>query len=236
MQQMLNLDYSKKDDIWLSNQKTLRKLVGILGMLLPLLLYLFLIVAVEYYSPIESISHYYYTRVSSIFVIIFSLLAIFLIIYKGELMKDFFISTLAGVLALCVIMFPTYNIHVTEGMPENLVVTVLNKNEFRENLHLFSAGAFLLCLAYMSIFIFTRPHAVSKNVARSRKGMRNGIYRTCGIIMILAILVMVAGFKIPAFEDWYNDHHMTFWMEVLAVESFGISWLIKGETLFKDKV
>ena len=36
-------------------------------------------------------------------------------------------------------------------------------------------------------------------------------------------------------EDIYQNHQLTFWMEALAVESFGFSWLIKGETLFKDK-
>ena len=48
---------------------------------------------------------------------------------------------------------------------------------------------------------------------------------------------MVAGFKeVIISEKFYETYHLTFWMETLAVECFGIAWLIKGETLFKDKV
>lgn len=32
----------------------------------------------------------------------------------------------------------------------------------------------------------------------------------------------------------YQNNRLTFWMETLAVESFGFAWLIKGETMFKD--
>jgi hypothetical protein len=61
-----------------------------------------------------------------------------------------------------------------------------------------------------------------------------GIYRVCGAIMIIAILIMFAGFLKIIPEPFYSDHHFTFWMETLAVESFGFSWLIKGKTLFQD--
>jgi hypothetical protein len=77
---------------------------------LPVLLYVFLRLDTGYARPLESISHYYFTRVSGIFVIVVSLLAIFLIIYKGNHPVDFILSTLAGACALLLVLFPTSNI------------------------------------------------------------------------------------------------------------------------------
>jgi hypothetical protein len=97
-----------------------------------------------------------------------------------------------------------------------------------------SAGIFLLSLACMSIWIFTRSDLPAAKRKR-RKIIRNRIYRTCGIIMIASIALIFAGFLeiIPA--GFYDANHLTFWLEAVAVESFGISWWIKGETLFRDK-
>jgi hypothetical protein len=53
--------------------------------------------------------------------------------------------------------------------------------------------------------------------------------------MILAILIIFAGFLKIIPSAFYEKHHLTFWMETVAVESFGFSWLIKGDTFFRDK-
>ena len=39
---LLNVDYQNDNNIWLTNSLTLRKMIGILGMAMPLLLYVFL--------------------------------------------------------------------------------------------------------------------------------------------------------------------------------------------------
>lgn len=89
LKSMLNVDYKDENSIWLTNSLTLRKVIGILGMSLPLLLFLFLFLDNGLNEPLDSISHYYYTRVSGIFVSILSILGIFLIIYKGIKPIDF---------------------------------------------------------------------------------------------------------------------------------------------------
>ncbi len=62
------------------------------------------------------------------------------------------------------------------------------------------------------------------------------MYRVFGSIMILALVLIFLGTKgyIMPVES-YNRYHLTFWMEAVAVESFGISWLIKGGAICKDK-
>lgn len=230
----INLDF-KSDDIWLTNSKTLRKVIGILGMGLPLLLFIFLFVDNGYRFPLSSISHYYYTRVSSIFVAILSMLALFLIIYKGKERVDFFVSLTAGLFALCVVCFPTDNIStICTDVAKPYSVTILPESAFRTNFHYISAGIFLGCLTYMSLFLFTKSNK-SPSKRGSKKVLRNRIYRVCGVLMLLAILTIFAGLLKLIPEPFYSENCLTFWMETLAVEAFGFSWLVKGEALFEDK-
>jgi len=231
----LHLDFEDETQLWLSKTASLRKFIGILGMALPFLLYgiLYLHTGVE--KPLESISHYYFTRVSGVFVSILSILGIFLIIYKGKEPVDFFVSLLAGVGILLVVFFPTSNL-TTECCDINIKhsVTHIETSSFRELLHYISAGVFLLCLAFMSIFLFTKSNKAPNN-RTAQKIFRDRIYRVCGVIMCLAILIILAGFLGWIDRAFYEDNKLTFWMETVAVESFGFSWLIKGETLFQDK-
>jgi succinate dehydrogenase hydrophobic anchor subunit len=230
----LKVDYTEDNSIWLTDSLTLRKLIGVLGMAMPLLLYVFLYLDNGLNSPLESISHYYYTRVSSIFVIILSLLAVFLIVYKGKKPIDFYISLFAGVFALLVVLFPTNNLtDICGDTTKKYAVTILPKSDFRMYFHYTAAGLFFLCLSFMSFFLFTKSNKLPSERG-SRKIIRNRIYRTCGVLMLLSILVLFAGsFKIIP-SEYFKEHPLTFWMETLAIESFGFAWLVKGETLFKD--
>jgi succinate dehydrogenase hydrophobic anchor subunit len=230
----LKVDYTEDNSIWLTDSLTLRKIIGILGMAMPLLLYLFLYLDNGLSSPLESISHYYYTRVSGIFVIILSLLAVFLIVYKGKNPIDFYLSLFAGVFALSVVLFPTNNLtDICGDTTKKYAVTILPKSDFRMYFHYTAAGLFFLCLSFMSFFLFTKSNK-SPSERGSRKIIRNRIYRTCGVLMLLSILVLFAGsFKIIS-PEYFKQYPLTFWMETLAIESFGFAWLVKGETLFRD--
>ncbi|MDZ4707049.1 MAG: hypothetical protein SH818_01495 [Saprospiraceae bacterium] len=233
-EEVLHLDYKEKDTIWLTRQDSLRKLVGILGVLLPILLFLFLWFDTGYSNPLESISHYYYTRVSGIFVITVSLLAIFLLVYKGEEPIDFYSSALAGIFALFVVLFPTSNItDICFDQDKPYSVTVLPENAFRYYFHYASAAVFLLSLAFMSLFLFTKSDKLAAQRTDGKKN-RNRVYRTCGVIMVLALITIFAGFLHLINDEFYTSHHLTFWMESMAVESFGIAWLTKAEVFFKD--
>jgi succinate dehydrogenase hydrophobic anchor subunit len=233
----LKVDYKEDNSIWLTNSLTLRKIIGVLGMAMPLLLYVFLYFDNGLQQPLESISHYYYTRVSGIFVIILSLLAFFLIVYKGKEPIDFYISLFAGIFALLVVLFPTNNITETccDSIKKYAVtfLPVTDLSTFRMYFHYTVAGFFFICLSYMSFFLFTKS-SKSPSERGAKKTIRNGIYRTCGILMLLAILVLFAGSLKIISASYFKTFPLTFWMETLAIESFGFAWLVKGETLFKD--
>jgi len=96
----------------------LRKYLGILGIALPLTLFLGNNLEVE-----QSISHYYYTGMSVFFTGVLAIFALFLISYKGfpkkknELFSDNFITNFAGLLAIVVIVVPTGCADCEPGVP-----------------------------------------------------------------------------------------------------------------------
>lgn len=61
--------------------------------------------------------------------------------------------------------------------------------------------------------------------------------RLVGLLgMALPIVVIMWGWTISGCTRvqlalW----HPVFWLETLALEAFGFSWLVKGETLWRDK-
>lgn len=238
----ISSDYKQTGDILLRNQDTLRKLVGILGILLPLFLWggVWLDTLRRSTPPfthvLPSMSHYYYTRVTAALIIAVSLIAIFLMVYKGEKPKDAYVSTLAGTFAMVLLLFPTYDLFGSENgrFDQVALITKTHPNEFRSTLHYIAAGIFLTSLAYMSYFLFTKSNLpIAKRTAR--KKIRNRIYRTCAILMVLAMVVMFCGFKGWIDEKFYNTNCLTFWMEFVAVEAFGVSWMVKGRSILTDR-
>lgn len=210
-----------------TEQDTLRILVGLLGVLLPVILWLFVYVDTGHTKPISSISHYYYTKASSAFVITMSLLAVFLMIYKGAKPIDFYLSFSAGFFALLVVFFPTSNLaDACCDDKHAYAITFITKEEIHQNLHFICAGLFLGILAYISIFRFT------KNNSSERKNEKydSAIYIACGLIMIICMLMIFFGQQETFMsEEKFDEYSLTFWFESFAVWAFGYSWLLKAE-------
>ncbi|HEX5023780.1 MAG TPA: hypothetical protein VFV68_00850 [Agriterribacter sp.] len=229
----LNIDFTDRNSIALTQQKTLRKLVGILGVLLPVLLYISVSWYTHYNTPIKSISHYYFTRFGSIFIIIVSLLSIFLLVYKGKERLDFYLSSLAGLAALTLLLLPASNLEIKDHDGNDfIVVTTLREYGLRDTIHNVCGGVFLTALACMALFVFTKKNPALVPVT-PQKLVRNKIYIVCGVIMLFALITILIGWISKS--EWFNAHQMTFWMESVALEAFGFSWLVKGEIIFKDK-
>ncbi|MGO4911101.1 hypothetical protein [Leeuwenhoekiella sp. W20_SRS_FM14] len=233
----LHLNYNTDNGVWLHQGKTLRKIVGTAGMLLPILLLAISLTFFELHGPLESISHYYFTRASTLFTVIVSLIGIFLIVYSGEERIDFWVSNIAGFFALCVAFFPTTNLATTccdVTIPYAVTYFEEQTEGWRSLFHYFSAAVFLLSLAFMSLFLFVKSDT-PKGKRCIEKVRRNRVYRICGILMLAAIVVILLGTLNLINEEFYDNYKLTFWMEALAVECFGFSWLVKGEALMGDK-
>jgi lactoylglutathione lyase len=86
----------------------------------------------------------------------------------------------------------------------------------------------------MSFFLFTKSKLKPEQRGK-KKVLRNRIYRICGVTITLAILAVFICFKL--YPEWCHKSSFTFWMEAIAVEFFGISWMVKGDAFayFRDK-
>jgi hypothetical protein len=96
-------------------------------------------------------------------------------------------------------------------------------------IHFSCATALLLTLAYFALFLFTK----SSGSPTPQKLTRNAIYRACGIDVVVCIGLIAVYYL--AFEGTaISQLQPVFWLESLALWAFGISWFVKGETIFKD--
>lgn len=204
---------------------SLRRIIGILGILLPVVLVVGSVVACGCTELQHSISAYYHTGMRNLFVGILSGVALFLFSYKGYTRLDDVMADMAALFALGVAFFPT---SVT-GMATSCIIPI-NTN-LSGDLHYVSAALFFCVLAFFSLVLFTR----TKGDFTPQKRKRNMIYKVCGVIMVAAIVLIALyslGFKSanPPLEKL----HPVFWLETIALWAFGISWLTKGKAIMND--
>ena len=190
---------------------TLRRAVGILGVLLPVLLAVGCIAIGTCTGIQDSISDYYGTEVGDIFVGILFVIGWFLFSYRGYERKDDIAGDLVCLFALGVALFPT-----------------TSQNELIRTAHFVSATLLFLVLSCFSLFLFTKTGGARTD----EKKKRDGVYVTCGVIMLLCIVLIPLSY---AFRDSaVAALKPVFWLEAFALWAFGVSWMTKGEMLWKD--
>ncbi|WP_425391833.1 hypothetical protein [Ekhidna sp.] len=189
--------------------RSLRRWIGILGVLLPWLLML------RTWQIEPSISHYYYTAASPIFTGILIAFGLLLLTYQGyektekEKVSDNTITNLAGFFALITAILPT-------SCYDGQLHTFCHFDSTLNTIHLLSAGAFLILVGAMSYFKFPLG------------GTKKAFYKTMGIIVWASIAFMLIYF---ALEEKIGDNFPQGVLvgEIIGVSAFGISWLVKGK-------
>src|SRR5713226_4435152 len=201
----------------------LRKAIGILGIALPIAM--FLGAWIFYRTGIQSsISSYYYTGMRDVLVGTLWAIGFFLLSYKGYERADDIAGDLGCVFAVGIALFPT--------APD---MNPSAEARWIGYIHLAFAGLFFLTLIYFSLFLFTKTDP-SRPPAR-RKLQRNRVYKGCGYAMAICILLIAIYFILPNEEaSSLKGYDPAFWLETIAIEAFGISWLTKGEAILKDEV
>ena len=196
----------------LVSYRTLRRVVGLLGVTLPIVLAVWGFAIVGNIQLQPSISDYYLLRTRDAFVGVLFTIGWFLFTYRGYDRRDDTAGNLACVFALGVALFPN-----SGSRGEHVV-------------HVASATALFLVLAYFSFFLFT----LSDGAPTPEKLVRNRIYRTCGVLIVLCVAAAATGSQflgttaLPVVSP-------LFWLESAALWAFGVSWFVKGETIFNDK-
>ncbi len=210
----------------------IRKIIGLLGLLLPILVFAF------HGELLSSISHYYYSKSAVFFIAILFAFGLFLISYKGyekdndtEILSDNLITNIGGIAALLIVLLPTTCIGSNSAELTNMCQSQNyplfgHDNAIIRIIHLLSAGVFLFIMGYMSIFRFT------KGKLTDEKKIKNIIYQICGIAVWISIGIL-------AVESILQNFHFTeydvFIFETVSVVAFGIAWLVKGEAI-KDLI
>ncbi len=197
----------------------LRKTIGFLGFLFPLILLVTTCLFGEERVFLVSISDYYFTRAGDIFVGIIFAISFFLIAYKGYDAKDQWLTNTAGFFSILAAVLPT-------SPPVDLYdrIGILPESDARVIAHYVCAAIFFFLLAYISYFQFTK----SKGIGTKEKEERNSVYRTCAIVMVASVLLIPVFVRIPGLPN------ATFWLEWIALAAFGFSWLTKGEFVLAD--
>ena len=196
---------------------TLRKYIGILGIVMPLVL-----IIGNGFKLEESISHFYYTNMSVFFTGTLIVFGMFLFSYRGyakeddEMLSDNIITNMAGILAFIVTFVPTACRECGVGFPNAHIDTV------RNSIHLISAGLFITAMGYMSFNQFVK----SENTDKLTKN-RKLIFRVCGTVIWLMVLFLL----LKLIFDLKFSEYDIFWGETVALVFFGFAWLIKGKAL-----
>jgi heme A synthase len=206
---------------------SLRRLIGILGILLPFICVLGGLLISD--LPIgSSISSYYHTNMRDLFVGILVGVALFLLTYKGYERIDNIVTAMSGLAALGVAIFPSrYDLVSTEPLGIFQITPTISNM-----IHLVCAFTFFILLAINSIFLFTLTK--SKDIPKTRnKKIRNYIYIGCGVIILLSLAILLIRTLTGAGAVENSKTLLIF--ETIMLLAFGTSWLVKGKALFKDK-
>lgn len=220
------------DELALS-QLSLRKGLGILGLLLPVVLLL-----VSVLSPTVSLqrslsAYYYVPHLRDLLVGVLWAIGAFLVFYRGYTtvprafqnlptwlsrhMTDTKLTTLAGIGALATALLPTCNGYACAS------------GFFIAALHLAGSVTFLGTLAVLSICAFTESDSPRESW-NAEKIWSNRVYTTCGWTIVACLVA--AGFVLwLKIESIGPVSQPVFWLESLAIWAFGFSWLVKGDAI-----
>jgi hypothetical protein len=214
----------------------LRKTVGWIGSLLPIVLIFGNMIFFTSPRP-DSMSGYYYTPMRNVFVGALCAVGVFLVAYDGYDKVDRWITNIAGLGAIGVAFFPTKPSvpHLSAGQ------------QVVGDFHLFFAAVTFIALGLMALR-FAKSAGTpggQSMMGRVRYGLglakpgddhrsprkkaRDAAYRACGFTILSCVALAALSNLLPASVK--GDWPLLFIFEALAVFAFGISWFVKGQTL-----
>lgn len=201
-----------------------RQTIGWLGASLPFLVWLLagLRPLLEpSWARLSSISAYYHTGASPVFVGVLVTLGVYLIAYQGYSNSaqywDRRASRIAGVAAILVALFPV------KPVPKDGFLDPKWMDGAVDAVHLASAAVLLTTFACIALFLFRKR----SNAPTPGKAWRNAVYLGCGMTILACLVVIVVLFAT----------HRTdiFWPEAIAIWAFALSWLVKGRADYTFK-
>jgi len=215
-----------KNDNRVISYINLRRLIGIVGISLPLVCFL----GGKLFSSLplqRSISFYYHTNIGDFFVGLLVVVSLFLMTYKGYEVIDDFLTTITGFFGLMIVTFPCL---LAKGDKTPIGFFQLNP-VISDTLHQICSVFFFGLLAVNSFFLFTLTD--KKKEMSNNKGKRNRVYKACGILMWITLIALIIIVR-KVDEQIVEEKRIVFYLETIMVVSFAVSWIVKGEWIWGD--
>jgi hypothetical protein len=199
------------------SQQAHRRIIGVLGLLLPILLYL--VAGLRPNAPLprwtflDSVSGYYYTGAVGILVGVLFALSLFLFTYPGyeHVIADRVVGCVGGAAALGVALCPT-------AAPEGISPPPWWNSGLR-TVHYVSAVILFLSFILFAVWLFRKSN-IPKDKRPLEKQRRDRVCLICGLVMVGAVLWAASSMI---------THAPIFIPEAIAIIAFATSWLVKGE-------
>jgi hypothetical protein len=220
------------------DEPLLRGVIGVLGIVLPIVLVCWGYYLVPAYLPgqhfLGSISAYYAVRTRDAFVGILFAIGCVLFAYKSYNKVDSYFGKATFICAILVAVFPC------------------TSSDWQSTIHFIFAVCLFTIFAFFSLFLFTKssapPGGFWPNIKwffkyqrptsgdLDKKNMRNRIYLGCGAA-IIACLIIIGLYYLLWQHTFLENTTFVLIMEWIMVWSFGISWLVKSDIIpvLKDK-
>lgn len=212
-------DHSALTDFQAQDGATVRRLrlgVGVIGILLPVVLPLGNSLTSSRIALLGSISASYYTSMRDVFVGGLCAVGVFLICYRHDRVEDR-LSSVAGVLAILVALFPT-------EPPDSVTPDPSTTQTVVGVLHLVFAAGLFGVLAYFCLRLFTNSRS-----AGGRRPAADWVYLVCGwvIVACIAALAVSAVLRLA----WDSPLTLMYVAETVSVLAFGVAWLVKSDAV-----
>ena len=210
--------------------RTLRQVIGLIGLFLPVILLLYAGIALDKINWPPSISHYYYTDMGNFFVGALCAVGVFLLCHKGYTVTpdgaekdpwDQILSMIAGGTVILVALFPT-----NETSQGDCGFFNVSSSCLRNSVHYLSATIFFTSLGFISAWRFTKSKH-SKSERSQLKVVHNRIFRVSASVIFGCIAIMA----LNELLHYSHSTQFTITFESIALIAFGIAWLVKGEAL-----
>ena len=200
----------------------LRQAIGVVGLILPLTLLLSPLVFDGGY--LQSISAYYHTVLGDFFVGCLAATGVFLVSYLGypkrgssgvwQAGADFWVSTLSGIAAIGVALFPVDPVPCGE---------LCRDTGFTGHSNIVHYGFAIAFFAGMAVFCL-RLFPIGQPPARARYFRRSG-----WAIVVLMVLLGIVGWLTRGEDTTWLDRWRVFFLgEIAVVLIFAAAWLEKG--------
>jgi hypothetical protein len=186
---------------------SLRLGIAAIGVALPVMLWIGAL-QLEGLPLQSSMSAYYYTGMRDVFVGASFAVGFALYVYRGFSSTENVVLSLAGVLAVCIALFPTH------GSGERTIA---------HDVHTLAGILFFACLAYVSVFRAADTLSLIRDTRWARILLR--IYQALGVMMLASPLVALVAERMlrpPGAEP-----SLVFFVQAFGVWTFAAYWLVK---------